>query len=80
LQRLTAALRVQDVQFEIVPAEDAGTLAEFRHRGVPIAFLPDGEPQAVGGTRPMSKRQCARNGRPQQYASAHHRFLLVSSC
>ena len=40
LLRLAAALRPEDLEHEAVLLEDAGTLADFRDRRVPVAALP----------------------------------------
>jgi hypothetical protein len=64
LQSLAAALGVKNIQFQIVFAENPGALAEFRHRRIPVAFLPDRELQTVGGSGAATERQ--RRGRQQR--------------
>ncbi len=49
LLRLAGALRVDHLKHEAVLLEDAGALADLRHRGVPIAALADGELHGVFG-------------------------------
>jgi hypothetical protein len=72
-----AALGVEDVQRDPVLLEDAAALAEFDHRGVPQAALPDCDPQRIVGKRgpkrgpsqaqPTQAKSGQQNAEPTQH-------------
>ncbi len=76
LQRLAAALGVEDVDGDTVLRPDAGAHAHLADRGVPIALLADRQREFLGGARRADGGgKHRRQGGGEQGAAMHGHFL-----
>ena len=77
LDRLTAALGVENVELDAMLLEDAGILAELRHEGLshPAAAHRKLEP-VIGKADPRQQRQCGGQRRAGKRSRTTHQRAL----